>query len=128
MVSTFDELVVTIKFYPFDIVTMSETWLKNNPHLLQYVSISGYVNVFRNRDAIRGGGVGAYLREGISFKRRSDIENIEPELEHLWLEIVRRNKHSNAVLGKLYCSERLHSFQTWLETGLQTRLRTCLVS
>ena len=94
---------------------MSETWLKNNPHVLQYVSIPGYVNVFRNRDAIRGGGVGAYLREGISFKRRSDIENIEPELEHLWLEIAGRNKHSNMLLGILYRSERLHAFQTWLD-------------
>lgn len=30
MVSTFDKLLVIIEEYPFDIVTMSETWLKDN--------------------------------------------------------------------------------------------------
>ena len=56
MVSTFDDLLVTIREYPFDVVAMSETWMKNNPHLLQYVSIPGYTNLFCNRDEIRGGG------------------------------------------------------------------------
>ena len=42
MVSTFDELLAMIKEYPFDIVTMSETWLKDNPLRLQYVTIPGY--------------------------------------------------------------------------------------
>ena len=68
MVSTFDELLVTIKEYPFDVIAMSETWLKDNPHLLNYVTIPGYSQVFRNREKIRGGGVGFYIREGIMFK------------------------------------------------------------
>ncbi|CAB4040003.1 Hypothetical predicted protein, partial [Paramuricea clavata] len=93
MVSTFDELLVTISKYPFDIIAMSETWLKNNPHLLEYVNIPGYSSAFRNRDKIRGGGVGVYLRDTINYKRRTDIEDIEPELEHIWLEIPGKNKH-----------------------------------
>jgi len=116
MVSSFDELLATIKEYPFDIVTMSETWLKDNPHLLQYVTIPGYNHVFRNRNKIRGGGVGAYLREGISYKRRIDIENIAPDIEHLWLEIPGRNKHSKMLLGVLYRSELIQDYQTWLDT------------
>ena len=78
--------------YPFDIATMSETWLKDNPLLLQFVTIPSYSHVFRNHNKIRGGGVGAYLREGISYKRRIDIENIAPDLEHLFLEIPGRNQ------------------------------------
>ena len=74
MVSTFDEFILTINQFPFDIITLSETWLKDNRHLLDYVSIPGYVNLFRNRDIIRGGGVGIYLRDNIKFKRRKDIE------------------------------------------------------
>ena len=58
MVSSFDELLATIKEYPFDIVTISETWLKDNPLRLQYVTIPGYSQVFRNRDRFRGGGGG----------------------------------------------------------------------
>ena len=34
MVSTFDEFQATMVEYPIDIMTMSETWLKNNPLLI----------------------------------------------------------------------------------------------
>ena len=33
MVSSCDDLVLLIKEYPYDVIAMSETWLKNNPHL-----------------------------------------------------------------------------------------------
>ena len=102
MVSTFDELLVTMNEYPFDVVTMSETWLKDNPHLLSYVNILGYCSIFRNRNRVCGGGVGTYVREEISFKRHFDIENIESDLEHLWIEIQGRNKHSKMLLGVVY--------------------------
>lgn len=49
--------------------------------------------------------MGAYLREGISYKRRIDIENIAPDLEHLFLEIPGRNKHIKMLLGVLFRSE-----------------------
>ena len=48
MASSFDKLLATIKEYRFDVVTMSETWLKDNALLLQYVTIPGYSHVFRN--------------------------------------------------------------------------------
>ena len=42
MVSTFDELLATVKQYPFDIAAMCETWPKDNTRLLNYVTIPGY--------------------------------------------------------------------------------------
>jgi exonuclease III len=51
-----------IERYAFDIITMSETWLKENNLLLQRVTIPGYVHAFNNRDKIRGGGVGIYIK------------------------------------------------------------------
>ena len=61
-----------------------------------------------------GGGVGAYIKESLKFKRRSGIEKIEPELEHIWLEIDGNNKHSKLLLGVMYCSNRMQDYQTWL--------------
>ena len=55
MVSTFDGLLTTLSQYPFDIITMSETWLKDNELLLQHVTIPGYCHTFQNRDRMRGG-------------------------------------------------------------------------
>ena len=83
MVSTFDDLLFAIERYNFDVVCMSETWLKDNKLLLQHVSIPGYTQVFNNRGKARGGGVGMYIRETIKFKRRTDSENKFLSLEHL---------------------------------------------
>ena len=74
MTSTFDEFLLTVNKYPVDIITLSDTWLKDNAALLDYVSVPGYVSVFRNRESIKGGGVGAYIQESIKFKRHKDIE------------------------------------------------------
>jgi hypothetical protein len=80
MASTFNELLATVNFYPLDIITLRKTWLKDNPSFLEYVAIPGY-------------------RESIKFKHRKDLENLQPDLEHLWLEIPGKNKHSKALIG-----------------------------
>ncbi|CAB4000880.1 Hypothetical predicted protein [Paramuricea clavata] len=116
MVSTFDELVLTIKEYPFDVVTMSETWLKNNSLLLQHVTIPGYSCEFRNRESVKGGGVGAYIKESVKYKRRTDIEAKEPDLEHLWLEFLGRNKNNKLLLGIMYRSNKILTPTTWLDS------------
>ena len=115
MTSTFNEFLLTVKQFSMDVITLSETWLKNNPALLEYVSVPGYSAVFRNRESIKGGGVGAYIDESIQFKRRCDIENLHPHLEHLWLELPGRNKHSKALIGIMYRSKLILSESDWLE-------------
>ena len=77
-------------------IALSETWLRDQPQLLQYVSVPGFTTEFRNRQGLKGGGVGAYIKDNIKYKRRRDIENSCPEMEHLWLEIPGRNKYSKA--------------------------------
>ncbi len=114
MTSTFDDLQLVIQRYDFDVVTLSETWLKDNPQLLRHASIPGYVNEFRNRDKIKGGGIVAYIKENVKYKRRKDIESRYPELEHLWLEIQGRNKNSHLLLGTMYRSTRILATQQWL--------------
>ena len=94
MISTFDKFLLAVDRYKFDVTTMSETWLKENHLLLQYVTIPGYSHAFNNRDKKRDGGVGVYIKDSIKFKRPSDIEKRYPTLEHLWLEIPGCNKHS----------------------------------
>ena len=55
--STIDEFHVMLNEYQFDIITMSETWLKDNQKLLDYVDIPGYNLEYANHDNKRGGGV-----------------------------------------------------------------------
>ncbi len=51
---------------PIDIIILQETWEIKFPDLL---SIPGYQSVvYRTREGMRGGGVGIYVKNGLSFK------------------------------------------------------------
>ena len=54
MVQTCDEFLITINENPLNVITLSETRLKDNPALLDFVSVPGYSTVFRNRESIKG--------------------------------------------------------------------------
>ena len=58
MVSSFDEFHVMLQEHPFDILTLSETWLKDDVNLLNYVQIRGYKFSYKNRNDRRGVGFG----------------------------------------------------------------------
>ncbi|CAH3155637.1 unnamed protein product [Pocillopora meandrina] len=60
MTSTFKEFLLTIKTCTLDVALLSETWLRDQKELLDYVSID---------------------------RRCFDIEKTQPDLEHLWLEL-----------------------------------------
>ena len=66
MTSTFDEFQFMVNESKFDIIPLSETWLKNDKHLLEYVNLPGYKFSYRNRDEKRGGGVGVYIKDCIA--------------------------------------------------------------
>ena len=65
---TFDEFTCMLNTQKFDIMTLSKTWLKDNPDLLDYVKIDGYEVKFRNKEHTRGVGVGLYIRPDIKYK------------------------------------------------------------
>ena len=116
MVSTFYELMLFVNRYDFDVITLTETWLKDNPFLLEYVKIEGYKMYYHNRDNKRGGGVGIYIKDNIKHKLCKDIVNINPALEHLWLEIEGKNKHSKLLLCVAYQPYFTHQEKAeWLE-------------
>ena len=116
IISTFDNFLLAVDRYKFDVTTMSETWLKENHLLLQYVTIPGYTHAFNKRDKKGGGGVGVYIKDSIMFKRRSDIEKRYPTLEHLWREIPGCNKYSRLLLGTIYRSESIVPYSDWIVT------------
>jgi len=44
--------------------------------------VLGYKTNFRNRDRIRGGGVGYYVKENIKMKDRKDLDRLDNTIEH----------------------------------------------
>ena len=63
MSSTFDEFQFMINQTNFDVIALSETWLKNDKHVLEYVRLPGFEFTYRIRDEKSGGGVGIYIRD-----------------------------------------------------------------
>ena len=69
--------------HQFDILTISETWLVENPKLLKQMSFSGYSPFkYNNRIGQCGGGVGAYFKDGLKHKPRTDIDKKDTTIEH----------------------------------------------
>ena len=87
MSSAFDEFQVMIHENQFEKVTLSETWLRNNKHLLGYIKIPGYNFVYKNREQKRSGGVGAYLKEELGLKICEDLNRLDKTIEQLWEKI-----------------------------------------
>lgn len=116
MISTFSKFLLTVNSYPLDIISLGKTWLKDNPLLMEYFTFPGYTTEFHNHEAIKGGGCSTYIKENIKYKWRHDIENLFPELEHLWLEVPGRNKYSKAFVGVIYRSNLMLNATSWLES------------
>ena len=116
MTSTFDEFQFMVNKLKLDIITLSETWLKNDKHLLEYVNLPGYKFSYRNRDEKRGGGVGVYIKDCITYKIRNDIIGLDNSLEHLWVEVKGKNKKSPYSIGIVYqpSSENAKKIE-WIE-------------
>ena len=62
----------------FDIFSLSETSISEDFHNA-FFDIRGYSFIRRNRKSGQVGVVGLYIRDGIDFARRPDLENDETE-------------------------------------------------
>ena len=102
--------------HSFDVISLSETWLRDDRNLLQYINVPGYQFEYRNRNSKRGGGVGVYLKNHMKYKTRNDIVKIDETIEHLWLEIQGKNKNNSYLLGVFYQPNSVESEKMlWLD-------------
>ena len=69
-----------------DVLTLSETWLDSNIQDSE-ICLPGFTLVRRDREGSKsGGGVAIYVRDGLPFRVRNDIDNGENEC--LWIELI----------------------------------------
>ena len=85
----------------WDVVGLAETWLDEESEKL--VSIQGYTIIPASRKNKLGGGVALILREGLTYRVRTDLGNfIEGVFESIFIEIVRGGGRKNEVIGVVY--------------------------
>ena len=64
---------------------MTETRLNNNAQHFQNATLPGYSPDFKHRNNRRGDGIGACIHYSQEYKRRKNIESLEPDLGHQWI-------------------------------------------
>ena len=105
-----------LKSYEFDIISLSETWLTNNQHQLDYVNIAGYKSIFKHGNDKRGGGVGFYIKDKISCKRRNDLTKNIVNMDVSFIELHGRNKNTPYLVAGAYQPSPYESAKLlWLE-------------
>ena len=69
-----------------DVLTLSETHIASNESNENLYKLSGYNFESRPRNSGKGGGVGVYVKENVSYIRRKDLEN--ENIENIVIEII----------------------------------------
>ena len=91
---TFNEFVMMLQEYQFDIVALSETWLQDCSFQQNYVQINGYNSVFGNIISKHG----CYIKESITYKVWHGLSKVHDNLEILFVEISGRNKNTPSLI------------------------------
>ncbi len=97
-----DELKTLLKMldHDFDIIAISESKLKKDPTVK--IDISGFKPPIITKTEAEKGGTMIYVANGLSFKRRKDLEIYQSkELESTFIEIINQ-KTSNDIIGVIY--------------------------
>ena len=84
----------------FDIITVTETWLKKE--LENNFSMNDYNHIFLSRNNQDGGGVGIYISKQIEFKERPDLKVECEDCENLTVEIVNGDNKKNILVTVIY--------------------------
>ena len=83
-----------------DVVLLCETFLTKNT--ISMVNIPGYTHIGNIRTEKKGGGVSILLKEGMSYKRRKDLDVFqEGQTESIFIEILSKNG-KKIIIGSMY--------------------------
>ena len=91
--SLLDTLSIT-----FSAIAVTETWLRDDSNLC---NIQCYKFERTNRESRRGGGVGVYIQDKITYKCRKDLDLNGDHMESIFVELDNVNA-KNVILGVVY--------------------------
>ena len=108
---SFKQLIYSLN-KPFQVIGLTETWLKETNEDLFKLENYDFVNV--NRSTKSGGGVGIYVANELKYKIRFDL-NISTEnvIESVFIEIITA-VGKNIIVGVIYRppNNKFDSFET----------------
>ena len=84
IVSKTDELTYYLSSNNISVAALTETWLKDTM-ATEFFEIDGYSMIRNDRNGRRGGGVAVYIKNSLSYKHWSQLE--EEDQETLWITL-----------------------------------------
>ena len=109
------------ELYGFDLVACTETWLHPAIDNEDVLIPSFNPPERKDRQTDRYGGVILYVKEGLHYCRRRDLE--PRDIECIWVEII--NKHKHVLFGVFYRPPNADSdYYTAIETSLNLAVDT----
>ena len=88
--------------FKFDFICISESKIQKNVTPKTDISIAGYQTPVGTPTEAKKGGVLMYIKEGINYKPRTDLNMYKPkELESYFVEVVNQNA-ANSIVGVIY--------------------------
>ena len=90
---------------PFHLLAFTETWLKSdNVNLINFEGYDSYHSIRQtnndNNIKQNGGGISVFIKEGIEYKIRNDLNVVLPYVETLFVEVKFANK--TYMIGIIY--------------------------
>ena len=90
--------IIYSELLDFDILAFSETWLNPDIPTDDLLLDSFNKPERKDRQADSHGGVMVYVKEGLHYKRRQDLEPNRTEC--IWIELINKTKH--VLFGVFY--------------------------
>ena len=85
----------------WDIIGLAETWLDSTSE--KYISVKGYTPICASRKHKSGGGVAILLKDGLTYRERTDISVFsEGVFESVFIELIRPGEGRNEIVGVVY--------------------------
>ena len=95
----------------FNILALSETWLKDDANLLNSVQIPGYKFSYKNRNERTGGGDDSYIKDSIEYQVCHDLSKIDESIDTLrsignstWNTTIIITSHEYRLLETISCT------------------------
>ena len=106
-------------YFPLSVVGLTETKLKIDQEEILNINIPGD-NFLSQPSLSNAGGVGVFVKNGISYSCRQDLSSVKEGYESLWIEIQNDAEH-NTICGIIYRHPHgnLDSFMIHLNTVIE---------
>ena len=101
--------------FPFTVVGLSETWLKD--HDSQLYNLPGYSLIENHRIGQNGGGVGIFVKSNVEYYERSDLTYMTEHCETIFIELDKDSlcMQKNIIVGVIYRPPNSDAY-TFIET------------